>query len=144
MLREVCTKPPVTLPAGAPISEAARLMQERNVGTIVVVGGGRAVGILTDRDIALAVAAEGRRPSTHVGDVMHPNPAVIREDQGIFDAVKMLADRGVRRLPVVDGNGHLTGVIALDDVLMLLGNELGQVASALARQVGRHGEAARR
>jgi CBS domain-containing protein len=68
---------------------------------------------------------------------MHENPAVIREDQGIFDAVKMLAERGVRRLPVVDGEGQLTGIIALDDVLMLLGNEMGQLGAALSRELGR-------
>jgi CBS-domain-containing membrane protein len=52
----------------------------------------------------------------------------------------MLADRGIRRLPVVDGEGQLTGIIALDDVLMLLGNEMGQLASALARELGRGSE----
>jgi CBS domain-containing protein len=137
MLRDVCTKPVVTVTAETPISEAARLMHERNIGTVVVANGNRPRGILTDRDIAIAVAAEGRRPSTHVGDVMHPNPAVIREDKGIFDAVKTLAEHRVRRLPVVDGEGQLTGIIALDDVLMLLGNEMGQVASALSRELGR-------
>jgi predicted transcriptional regulator len=71
---------------------------------------------------------------------MHANPTVIREDKGIFDAVKVLAEHRVRRLPVVDGEGQLTGIIALDDVLMLLGNEMGQVASALSRELGRSPE----
>jgi len=140
MLRQVCTKPVVTVSAVTPISEAARLMHDRNIGAVVVVNGSRPRGILTDRDIAMAVAAEGWRPSTHVGEIMHANPAVIREDQGIFDAVKMLAEHGVRRLPVVDAAGQLTGIVALDDVLMLLGAEMGQVAAALSRELGRSGE----
>jgi CBS domain-containing protein len=140
MLKQVCTKPVVTVTADTPISEAARLMHDKSVGAVVVVNDGRPRGILTDRDIAMAMGAEGRRPTTHVGDVMHANPTVIREDLGIFDAVKMLADRGIRRLPVVDGEGQLTGIITLDDVLMLLGNEMGQVASALARELGRGSE----
>lgn len=135
MLRQVCTKPVVTVAAETPISEAARLMHDKNIGAVVVVDGSRPRGIVTDRDIAMAVAAEGRRPSAHVGEIMHSNPTVIQEDQGIFDAVKMLAEHAVRRLPVVNGQGHLTGIIALDDVLMLLGNEMGQVASALAREL---------
>lgn len=137
MLRQVCTKPVVTLSAEAPISEAARLMHDRNVGAVVIVDGSRPRGIVTDRDIAVAVAADGKRPSTHVGEIMHVNPAVIREDQGILDAVKMLSERGIRRLPVVDGQGRLTGIIALDDILMLLGTEMSQVASALSRELGR-------
>lgn len=137
MLRQVCTKPVVTLAAEAPISEAARLMHDRKVGTVVIVDGSRPRGIVTDRDIAVAVAADGKRPSAHVGEIMHAHPAVIREDQGIFDAMKMLSEHGVRRLPVVDGQGRLTGIIALDDILMLLGTEMGQVASALSRELGR-------
>jgi len=119
-------------------------MHDKSIGTVVVVDGSRPRGILTDRDIAMAVAADGRRPSAHVGEIMHSNPTVIQEDRGIFDAVKMLAERGIRRLPVVDGQGRLTGIIALDDVLMLLGSEMGHVASALSRELGRSGEFAPR
>lgn len=137
MLRDMCTKPVVTVTAETPIREAARLMHDKNIGAVVVVNGGRPGGILTDRDVAMAVAVDGKRPSAHVGEVMHANPAVIQEDQGVFDAVKMLAERGVRRLPVVDTQGRLAGIIALDDLLMLLGNEMGQVASALSRELGR-------
>ncbi len=139
MLRQVCTKPAVTVSADTPISEAARLMHDKNIGSVIIADGSRPRGIVTDRDIAMAVAAEGKRPSAHVGDIMQSSPMVIQEDRGIFDAVKMLAEQGVRRLPVVDGKGQLTGIIALDDVLMLLGNEMGQVASALSRELGRGG-----
>jgi predicted transcriptional regulator len=68
---------------------------------------------------------------------MRSKPAVIREDKGIQDALRLLDAEAVRRLPVVDGRGNLTGIIALDDLLMLLGTEMGHVAAALSRSLGR-------
>ncbi|MBI4588938.1 MAG: CBS domain-containing protein [Candidatus Rokubacteria bacterium] len=68
---------------------------------------------------------------------MRKNPAVIREDKGILDATRILGAKGLRRLPVVDKRGKLVGIIALDDLLMLLGSEMGNVASAVARGLGR-------
>jgi predicted transcriptional regulator len=68
---------------------------------------------------------------------MVKNPAVIPEDKGIFDAVRMLGAKGVRRLPVVDMRGKLVGIVALDDLLMLFGREMSHVASALSRELGR-------
>jgi CBS domain-containing protein len=138
MIGEVCTKPVVTVSTKASIQEAARLMRQKRVGAIVVLDGVKPSGILTDRDIAVSVVADGRDPATvRVGEVMHRSPAVIREDEGIFDAVKLFSGKGVRRLPVVDGKGKLIGIIALDDLLMLFGREMGHVASALARGLGR-------
>lgn len=136
MLAEICTKPVVTVGPEATIKEAARLMRTKNVGAVVVVNRNKPVGIVTDRDIAMAAVADGHDPtSATVQDVMRTNPTVIREDQGVFDAVKMLGARGVRRLPVVDRGGKLTGIVALDDLLILLGNEMGQVSAALTRSL---------
>jgi len=99
----------------------------------VVVNAGRPVGMLTDRDVAVEVVAKGLDPDTaRVGDVMHKKPITIREDLGIFDAARVFAKTGVRRLPVVTKGGVLVGVITVDDLIMLLGNELGHVAGALS------------
>lgn len=138
MIGEVCTKPVVTITSKASVREAARLMRAEKVGAIVVVDSSTPNGILTDRDIAVSVVAEGRDPAAvQVGEVMHRNPTVIGEDKGLFDAMKVFAAKGVRRLPVVDKSGNLTGIIALDDVLMLFGMEMGQAATALSRELGR-------
>ncbi len=138
MLGEVCTKPVVTVSAQTSVQDAARLMRQKKVGAVVVLGSDTVSGILTDRDIAVEVVAQGRdAAAVPVGDVMRKSPAVIREEEGIFDAVKMLGIKGVRRLPVVDKRGKLTGIIALDDLLMLFGSEMGHVASALSRELGR-------
>jgi CBS domain-containing protein len=133
MLGKICTKPVVTASTQMTVDEAARAMRSRNVGALVVVNAGRPVGMLTDRDIAVEVVARGMDPdSTRVGDVMRKKPMTIREDLGIFDAAKAFARTGVRRLPVVSKSGLLVGVIAVDDLIMLLGNELGHLAGALS------------
>ena len=138
MIGELCTKPVVTISPKVSVQEAARLMRRNNVGALVMVDDSRPQGILTDRDIVTAVVAQGRDPiTTTVGEVMRRDLTVIREDRGLFDAIKLLSDKGVRRLPVVNGAGELTGIITLDDLLVLLGREMGNVASALSRELGR-------
>ena len=133
MLGKICTKPVVTASAQMTVDQAARAMRSRNVGALVVVNAGRPVGMLTDRDVAIEVVAKGLDPDTaRVGDVMHKKLVTIREDLGIFDAAKVFAKTGVRRLPVVTRSGVLVGVITVDDLIMLLGNELGHVAGALS------------
>jgi CBS domain-containing protein len=133
MLGKICTKPVVTASAQMTVDEAARAMRAKNVGALVVVNAGRPVGMLTDRDVAIEVVAKGLDPDTaRVGDVMHKKPITIRDDLGILDAAKVFAKTGVRRLPVVTKSGVLVGVITVDDLIMLLGNELGHVAGALS------------
>lgn len=86
----------------------------------------------------MGVVAEGLDPAeVPVADIMRAKPAVIRGDKGILDAVRMLDAAAVRRLPVVDNRGFVVGIIALDDILMLLGTEMGHIAAALARSLGR-------
>jgi CBS domain-containing protein len=138
MLADVCMRPAVTIERTASVRDAARLMRQKRVGALVVASHHRPKGIITDRDIAVAVVAEGLDPAeVPVGDVMQSNPAMIQGDKGILDAVKLLDAKGVRRLPVVDKRGDLIGIIALDDLLMLLGTEMGHVAAALSRSLGR-------
>jgi CBS domain-containing protein len=133
MLGKICIKPVVTASAQMTVEQAARAMRDKNVGALVVVNAGRPIGMLTDRDIAVEVVARGVDPDTaRVGDVMHKKLATIREDLGILDAVKAFARTGVRRLPVVTRGGVLVGVIAVDDLIMLLGNEMGHMAAALS------------
>jgi CBS domain-containing protein len=133
MLGRVCTKPVVTASANMTVAEAARAMRTKNVGALVVVNAGRPLGMITDRDIAMDVVAQGKDPdAVRVGDVMRKKPVTIREDMGILDAVRTFAKTGVRRLPVVTKTGTLVGVIAMDDLVMLLGNEMGHMAAALS------------
>ncbi len=133
MLKQLAIKPVITASARMTIAEAARAMKQKNVGALVVVNAGRPLGVLTDRDIAIDVVAVGKDPdAVRVEDVMRKKPATLREDLGLMDAARIFAKTGVRRLPVVDKAGRVSGIVALDDLMMLLGNEMGLVAGALA------------
>ncbi len=133
MLGKICTKPVVTASAQMTVDQAARVMRSKNVGALVVVNAGRPVGMLTDRDVAVEVVARGMDPDTvRVVDVMGKKPVTIREELGILDAAKVFAKTGLRRLPVVTRSGVMVGIIAMDDLIMLLGNEMGHMAGALS------------
>ena len=133
MLGKICIKPVVTASAQMTVAEAAGAMRGKNVGALVVVNAGRPIGILTDRDIVVEVDAQGMDPdAVRVADIMRRKPATIRDDLGVLDAVKAFAKTGVRRLPVVTRSGLMVGVIAVDDLIMLLGNELGHLAGGLS------------
>ena len=138
MIGEICSKPVVTTTPTASVRDAARIMRQKKVGAIIVTNGTRAAGIVTDRDIAVTVVADGRDPSTvTVGDIMQRDLTVIPAEKGLMDAAKTFAAKGVRRLPVVDRKGKVMGIVTLDDLLMVLGDEMGHVASALQRGLGR-------
>jgi CBS domain-containing protein len=132
MLKSVATRPVVTIPARATVSVAARTMREHDVGALVVVNSGRPLGMLTDRDIALEVVALGGNPDVvRVRDIMHEKPTTIALDAGVLDAAKLFARTGFRRLPVVSRSGQLVGILAVDDLIVLLGTELGHLAGGL-------------
>jgi CBS domain-containing protein len=115
---------------------AAERMHQRAVGMLVILDDREhPIGVLTDRDIVERVVAQQRDTSrTKVGDVMTPKPAVVRGDASIESAISMMRCRGVRRLPVIDDSGQLTGIISLDDILALLAEEFTEVGRLLEKQ----------
>ena len=117
-IREVMTKDPITLSADQPVIEAARCMRDRDIGNVIVTEGDRTAGILTDRDIAIRVVAEGRDPkTTKMSEVASMNPATISPDDSVDDAVRMMREHNIRRLPVVE-NGRPVGVVSIGDLAM--------------------------
>ena len=115
------------------VSDAARSMSTHAVGAIVVVSDdGRPIGMLTDRDIVVRVLAEGRDADrTAVEEVMTHGAAYVSHDASIQDATEIMRDCGMRRLLLVDDAGRVDGIISLDDIVLLLGMELGNVSAAL-------------
>ncbi|HYV23025.1 MAG TPA: CBS domain-containing protein [Candidatus Bathyarchaeia archaeon] len=110
-VRELMTTAPVTVKPDATLGEVAVLMKQEDCGSIPVVDDGRLVGIVTDRDIVIRGVAAGSDPKTQrVSTVMSADPVTIRPDDDVTDAEKVMADRQIRRLPVVD-NGKLVGII---------------------------------
>ena len=115
---------------------AARRMHDRNVGTLVVCDQARRpVGMLTDRDLAVRVVAAGRDPAcTRVGDVMTGEPLSVAPDASVEAALKAMRNGPCRRLPVVDEQGVLAGVVSLDDILSLLTQEFNEIGTLLRRE----------
>jgi CBS domain-containing protein len=117
---DVMTPDPVACEAADPIRGVARTMKQHDVGAIPVVdsrASQRLVGIITDRDIVVKIVAEDRQAdSAKVSDAMTSNPAACRADDDVDQAVKLMAERQVRRMPVVDASGRLLGIIAQADV----------------------------
>jgi len=110
-VRELMTTAPVTVQPDATLGEVAVLMKQEDCGSIPVVEDGRLVGIVTDRDIVIRGVAAGSDPKTQrVSTVMSADPVTIRPDDDLTDAEKVMADRQIRRLPVVE-NGKLVGII---------------------------------
>jgi CBS domain-containing protein len=115
-VRDVMTQNPRTVDAGSPVIEAARLMKEEDVGSVPVLDNGRLIGTLTDRDIVLRVVTEGRDPqSTKVMEVASSDLVTIDPQQNLDEALRMMATHQVRRLPVVEEDGHLVGILAQAD-----------------------------
>lgn len=113
---EIMTKQLVTVPREASISEAARLMRDANIGDVLVTEGGQLMGILTDRDIACRVDANGMDSTqAEVGDFMSTNLFTASPDWDVNDAANLMGEQQIRRLPIVDGGG-LVGIVSLGDV----------------------------
>jgi len=131
---DFCTKRVVTAREDDSVVEAARLMKKENIGAVVVVDRKNVpVGMITDRDIAVKVIAEGKRPeATSLKDAMSGDVVVLSKERGIFETIKTMCDQGVRRVPVVDGEGQLFGIISLDDLLIVFGEEMASMAGAVA------------
>jgi CBS domain-containing protein len=136
---ELCNREVILAYRDTRLVEAARLMREHHVGSLVVVvdrlSERVAVGILTDRDVVVAVVAKELDPrALTVGDVMTGGLVTVREQDGIADALRLMRERGVRRLPVLTRSGALAGILTLDDLLELVAEELGNFASIINRE----------
>lgn len=125
----------VTVDPQESLSKAARLMEQENVGAVVVVERERPVGIITDRDMALALCLHGAMPSDAVQTRMTCPVDTIRDDEGVYNATQKMMELAVRRLPVVDDRGRLVGLVGLDDLLSLLSRELRNVAEGVRAEV---------
>lgn len=148
----ICRRDVVTIAPGVDIAEAARLMRTSHIGFLIVcepVAGGavqagaatgaaaaekprlKVIGVLTDRDIVVAVIAREANPhSLKVVDVMTRNPLLVAEDCSLSAALGFMRDTGVRRVPVVGAQDELVGVLSLDDVVESMARQLTSVAAA--------------
>lgn len=136
-IAEICSREVVFIAGNESCAQAARLMREHHVGSLIVLRDEAPprvpVGMITDRDLAVGVMALGLDPEkTPVEAAMRPELAVVNESDGIGRAIALMRKHAVRRLPVVDSLGSLVGVIAADDLLELFAEELSGLATLVA------------
>jgi CBS domain-containing protein len=140
---ELCTRDVVTAFEDETVLDVARRMRENHVGTVVVVepsgGGARPVGILTDRDIVVSQIAEGARAldKLHVGDAMSRSLTTVGESEMVSRAIERMQRDGVRRMPVVDDDHHLVGILAFDDVVEHVTDQMQRLSRVVSSEIAR-------
>jgi len=140
----VCTRNPVTVPAGEPLAQVARLMSQRHVGAIIVVKQplDRPVpaGIITDRDVVRAqLEHHADLAMLNAERVMTREPLVLEEHLPLQEGIAQMRARGVRRAPVVDRTGALVGIVSSDDIIAAIADELAELARLIGGQPRREG-----
>ncbi len=136
-LKAFMTKDITALPATATVLDAAKFMTDMNVGSVIVTDDKDSPsGLITDRDVVSRVLAQGKdSKSTKIGEIMISPVVTISEDKDIIDATQIMSAHGIRRLPVTGSNGKLEGVVSLDDVLVVLGKEMQNIATTLKKEL---------
>jgi CBS domain-containing protein len=116
-IKDVMTSDPCSIDAGKSVAYAAKMMRDEDVGLAPIVEGDKLIGMLTDRDIAIRVVAEGRNPDqVTVREIASKQVVTIDPQQELDEALRIMAKHQVRRLPVVEEDGRLVGVVAQADV----------------------------
>jgi CBS domain-containing protein len=138
-VHEACSRPAVCCAAEDTVAQAAHIMREKHVGAIIVTKGSKQgdkpIGVVTDRDIALSVVAPELDARTiTAGDIAQRGLVTAKEDDDLFAALKRMRSKGVRRLPVVNAQGKVTGLLALDDIVEVLVDEMNTIVKLVARE----------
>jgi CBS domain-containing protein len=116
-IRELMSSNPCAIEADKPVAYAAKMMKQEDVGLAPVVEGDRLVGTLTDRDIVVRVVAEGKNPEeVSVREIASTDLVTVDPQQDLAEALRLMASNQIRRLPVVEEDGRLVGVLAQADV----------------------------
>lgn len=140
-IRDAMTPEVRTIAPEATIREAARLMAETDVGALPVASGDRLAGMVTDRDIAVRAIAIGKGPDATVGEVMTHEVLYCHDSDEIADVCENMADMQIRRLPVVDGDKRLVGIVSLADIADAAKSEIaGEALEGITRPGGLHSQ----
>jgi CBS domain-containing protein len=134
---EICTRIVTFATKDMPLVDAAKLMRQHHVGSLIVVeeqkGGRVPVGMLTDRDIVVEVLAPGLDyKNLSVGEIMSSQLITARESDDMLGVLRVMRQKGIRRMPVVTESGTLAGIVTLDDLLEILAEEMDDLVDAIA------------
>ena len=135
-LVKCCREQVVAVSPDTPAVEVARIMGEKNVGSVVIVtGDNRPVGVITDRDLAVRVMAREMNPGeVRAGEIPTRDVITFRDSMGIYEAIQKMTAEGIRRMPVVDDAGKLIGIVTMDDIIRMLGEEMAAIAENIEKQ----------
>ncbi|MCL4470706.1 MAG: CBS domain-containing protein [Sulfuricella sp.] len=136
---EFCNRDVVFATKKMSIPEAAQLMRQFHVGDLVVVdevdGKRMPVGIVTDRDMVIQIIAKSLDFNEFsVGDIMSPQLVSVQEKEGVFETIRLMRAKGIRRIPVVNQEGGLEGIVSAEDILDLLAEEMTELAKVAPRE----------
>ena len=115
-IQEAMTSNPTRIGPTNTVGEAAQIMKAEDVGSLPIVEGDKLVGVITDRDLAIRIVAESRGTDTTVGDIASKNVVTVDPEQSLEDAARLMAEHQIRRLPVVEEDGRLVGILAQADI----------------------------
>jgi CBS domain-containing protein len=138
-ISEICNREVVFMQRDNTVLEAAQLMRQHHVGDVVVIEDRNKVrvpvGIVTDRDLVVEIMAPAIDEKViTVGDIMVSELATVKESAGVSETIEYMRAKGIRRVPVVDRNGGLVGILTLDDLLELLSEELLSLAKLVKHE----------
>jgi CBS domain-containing protein len=138
-IKDICILDVVTCNRDTRVDEVAQLMRQHHVGDVVVIEeSGRKqvpVGIITDRDIVTSVIALQMDPTVFsAGDLICRKIVTVQEDLGVFEAIQAMRRHGVRRMPVLNQEGTLAGIISIDDLIELLAAEMSELAKLISKE----------
>lgn len=136
---EICNREVIVCRQNESLSEAVALMHDYHVGCVVVVADSgtksKPIGILTDRDIVVRVLhAMTDLATLRVSDVMSKELITARQNAEVFDSLELMRDKGIRRLPVVDSEDHLVGIITVDDLIELMAEQMIDLVRLSSRE----------
>lgn len=133
-IKEISNEP-VTATEDEPVSDCAERMNQMDVGSLVIEDSGTVTGVLTDRQIALAVADhDGDLSGVTTEEIMTEGAVTLQEDDDSLAAARTMAEEGVRRIPVVDSSDSIVGIVSLDDIISLTGEQLEDAATVIEKQ----------
>ena len=144
-IQDIMSAEPSTVTPDTPITEAARLMKDHNIGMLPVVeseGSRRLVGVVTDRDIAMRHVAEGHLSDCPVREAMTNNVSTCKADEDIDRVMTLMAEEQVRRIPIVDERGDLVGIVSQADIVLESGDgkKAEKTLEEISRPFGKHAD----
>jgi predicted transcriptional regulator len=134
---DICTKSVVFCEKGSTLRQAAQLMKKHNVGTLLAtefIGSKKTIGIVTDRDVVLGIAADNHSLTTQVTDIMSNDIISVQTTAGIADVIEIMEKECKRRVIVIDKSDHVVGIVSTDDIMQLLAREMKSLGNLFQKQ----------